>query len=271
MKLGLLGVLTATTLVAMGGVASADAVYTGTLSLASDCPGCTITVTTSGSLNSPTPYTPPTTLPFIPLDLGTGSSDGFQSNATINNPAGSNISSISFANGNSPGSGVYAGNSTGVALSPFGGDGTSNYPDPLNNYLVAEGGGGSVTINYLSTQTSLDLLWGTVNSSPPDYNELMFTAGTQTITGADIAGIVGSSFSSANLDVAVEITGLTAFTTVTASDESSNAFEFDVAAPAPPIGRGLPVVLAVGAMVFGVRLWGKKRFSFGAGAPHAAA
>jgi hypothetical protein len=269
MKLGLLGGLAATTLVAMGGVASADAVYSGILGAGSDCPGCTVTVTTSGTNGSPTPYTPPTTLPFTPLNLGTGTGNGFQSNATINNPADSAISSISFLDGNSPGSGVYAGNSVGTALSPFGGDGASDYPaDPLNNYLVAEGGGGSVTINYLSSQTSFDVLWGTVDTSPPDYNELMFTAGTQTITGADIAGIVGSFFSSADLDVAVQITGLNAFTTVKASDESSNAFEFDVAAPAPPIGRGLPALLAVGGMLLGVKLWGRgrKRFSFSAAA-----
>lgn len=270
MKSGLLGGLAATTLVAMGGVASADAVYTGTGG--SDCPGCTVTVILSGTPGSPIAYTPPTSYSFTPLDLGTGSPDGLQSSATLNSPGGE-ISSISFAGGTPNASGVYAGNSTGVALSPFGGDGSGS-PDPPNKYLVAEGGGGTVTINYFSTQTSLDLLWGTVDTTPADYNELSFSTGSQTITGADIAAIVGSPpFSDSDLDVAVEITGLSAFTTLTASDNSSNAFEFDVAAPAPPIGRGLPVVLAVGGMLFGIRLWGrgKKRFSFGAGAPHAAA
>jgi hypothetical protein len=45
------------------------------------------------------------------------------------------------------------------------------------------------------------------------------------------------------------------------------------AAPAPPIGRGLPVVLAVGGLLFGARLWdlGKKRFLAGAASPQAAA
>jgi hypothetical protein len=38
--------------------------------------------------------------------------------------------------------------------------------------------------------------------------------------------------------------------------------------PAPPIGRGLPALLAVGGMLLGVKLWGRgrKRFSFSAAA-----
>ena len=46
------------------------------------------------------------------------------------------------------------------------------------------------------------------------------------------------------------------------SDSSSAAFEFTVASvPAPPIGHGLPVLLAVGGMLFGGGLLqrGRKR------------
>jgi hypothetical protein len=42
--------------------------------------------------------------------------------------------------------------------------------------------------------------------------------------------------------------------------------------PAPLIGRGLPVLLAVGGMLFGARLWERsKKRSLGTGVPHAAA
>ena len=247
MKLTQIGVA-AIALGAMTGAASATT-YTGT---AADCSGCEITVITSGST-----YTPPP-LPFTALDLGTGTG-GFQSSATLDNPGGE-ISSISFADGQSPGSGVYSGNTPNVALSPFGGDSATTNDTPDNNYLVAQGGGGAVTINYFSAQTSLDLLWGTVDSSPADYNDLSFSIGTQMVTGADIAAIVNDgSFSSGDLDVAVEITGLTSFTTVTATDNASPAFEFDVAAPAPAIGHGLPVALAVSGLLVGAGFWQRRK------------
>jgi hypothetical protein len=45
------------------------------------------------------------------------------------------------------------------------------------------------------------------------------------------------------------------------------------AVPAPPIGQGLPVVLAVGGLLLGFKLWerGQKRRSLGIAIPHAAA
>jgi hypothetical protein len=53
-----------------------------------------------------------------------------------------------------------------------------------------------------------------------------------------------------------------------ASWTSGNVFTV----PAPSIGRGLPVLLAVGGILFGARLWERsKKRSSGTAIPHAAA
>lgn len=65
----------------------------------------------------------------------------------------------------------------------------------------------------------------------------------------------------------VELTGLNSM----ASDSLITAVSV---APAPPIGQGLPVLLAVGGLLFGARLWGrskKHRALLGADTPLAAA
>ena len=147
-------------------------------------------------------YTPPSPLPFTPLDLGTGSGDGLQSSNMINTPGGG-ISSISFSN-RTPTSGLYAGNTVGVALSPFGGNGPAS-PDPLNDYLGPGARTGAFTIIYSAPRTSLDLLWGTVDPNPVDYNQMVFQAGTQTLTGADIDAITGNILTAGAEDVAVQI------------------------------------------------------------------
>jgi hypothetical protein len=249
---------------AMIGTASATTVSYGPLSISSvACPGCSITVQVEENpLGTALTYTEPTSLPFTPLDLGTNSTAGYHGTSpTI--PAGSGISSISFVTGTGSSSGVYSGGTTSVALSPFGG--STNSATPMNNYLVAEGGGGSVTINYTNSQTTLDLLWGTVDTDTGRNVTLTTSSPSDTISGADIINAVNAAFGSTLLtsqiyDVGVEITGLQSFTSVTMSDTSSAAFEFDVAAvPAPVIGHGLPALLAVGGLLFGVKLMGRGR------------
>jgi hypothetical protein len=225
---------------------------------------CTITVITAGGTYATTPqYTEPDTLPFTPLALGNGA---IGSNATIN--PGGGISSITFANGSPDQSGLYSQNLVNHYLSPFGGSTTTpTYDATLPDYLVAGANGGSVTINYSSAQTSFALLWGTLDES--NQNQLLTVSfsvgGGRTVTGADIdAALVaaqGTGLSSGQYDVGVVITGLPSFMSVTASDQSSSpAFEFDIAAvPAPLIGHGLPVLLAVGGLLFGVKLMGRSR------------
>ena len=106
MKLEQLTGLATIALLAMTAAASA-----GTFTANNYCgTGCDITVITSGS-----DYTPPSPLPFTPLDLGTSASTGFVSAATIDTPGGG-ISSISFASGTTPGSGLYAGQRCGCRL-----------------------------------------------------------------------------------------------------------------------------------------------------------
>ncbi len=168
-------------------------------------------------------YTAPSPIPFTLLPLGTSATQGFQSAATSVLPS----ETISFANGQSPGSGEYAGNTTNVASSPLGS------ADSTTNYLVAQGGGGTVTIDFSTPQTAFDLLWGTVDTSL-NYNNLTFNLGGTLITGADILADTNPPLSTTGVyDVAVEITGLPSFTQVVASDADSPAFEFLPGAPVP--------------------------------------
>jgi len=269
----------------MTGAASAD--FMGTGSPALPCGGCSVTV--SGTT---TPNVEPT-LPtgFSALNLGTSSSttNGFLNNNMISTPD-AGISTITFPTAGSSGpvvigqvSGLYTGNTSNVATSPFGGatDGTSN-PSPNQDYLVAQANGGSVAITYSNSnpQTSFDLLWGTVDSlNNENLLGLTISAGSATITGADIANIINAAqanaFTQGDLNVVVEIAGLPSFTQITATDQSTNsAFEFDpLVVPAPPIGHGLAAVLAVCGGLFGFKLWerSKTRRTPGIATPLAAA
>jgi hypothetical protein len=262
MKLGYLGSGAVVVFSALIGTASA-ATFTGTTAGCSNT--CTITVITA-----PSTYTQPTPLPFTPLDLGTSLTAGGHGTSPVI-PAGSGITSITFPGAGtvSPFSGVYSGNTTSVALSPFGG-GPGNSNTPTNNYLVAQGGGGEVDVTYAAPQTTLEMLWGTVDPTPSTYNMLTFTAGGATITGADLDTITGGLFTAnpGAEDVAVLISGLASFTVLKASDAATAAFEFDVASvPAPTIGQGLPVLLALGGMLLGMKFYKRgKGQSIGAAA-----
>ena len=77
------------------------------------------------------------------------------------------------------------------------------------------------------------MLWGTVDSAT-GYN--LVTGGGNTITGAQILALAAGSPSSGSTNTAVEITGLTSFTSLTFTDSVSNqpAFEFDIGQAAVP-------------------------------------
>jgi hypothetical protein len=216
------------------------------------------------------------TVPFAVFNVGTASNAQFLagpgvgaplSTTTINNPGFGNISSISFSGG-SPLSGVYASGvyagSTGFAKSPFT---LGTFGDPLGpasctvscaEYFAVEPGG-SITITFSSTQTTLDLLWGTVDVNL-GYNFVQTSAG-DAITGASINSLLGNP-ASGTVNAAVEIAGLKPFTYVTFIDSYGNnpAFEFDIGDPPlpTPLPGALPLfTTALGGL--GLLGWRRKR------------
>jgi hypothetical protein len=173
-------------------------------------------------------------------NLGQGTANSKQAIGTpINNPCilGSQpeISQVSWTLGAAPGSGVYAGTILGIATTPYGPPGAPipggvlpPAPGTLatQNYLAAQPGG-SVTVTYSTAQTSVALLWGTID--PQDARNLLVTfgPGTDTINGMQVLTACGGVSGVTNCEV--DIAGLTgAFTSFTVSDAAGQlpAFEF---------------------------------------------
>src|SRR6185312_14744602 len=153
---------------------------------------------------------------FMVLDLGTATTAGYQNSDTITNPGFADISSITFSGGSPNMSGVYGGTVAHVAKTPF----PAGTPgDSMQNYLVAQANGGSVTINFSSPQTALLLEWGSADVAS-GYN--VVTGGGNTMNGAQILAAAGlPSSDSGTTNFAVEISGLNPFTSLTFSDSTS--------------------------------------------------
>lgn len=208
-----------------------NAIKTGTLAIALAAGS----VLAGTALASPM-ITASTTGPnFSVLNLGTGTTAGWQSSATITSPGFDDITSIVFSGGSASGnpadgSGVYSGSVAKVATTPFpaGTPGGS-----MANYLVAQANGGTVTINFSAPQTSLLLEWGTADVAS-GYN--VVTGGGNMIDGAMILAAAGlPSWDSGHMNFAVDITGLNPFTSLTFSDSTSmSSFEFDIGAVPEP-------------------------------------
>jgi hypothetical protein len=167
------------------------------------------------------------TAPFTALNLGTAGSAGLVSTANITSGPAIGFAGISSITFSGTGTGVYAGGSSNAASPfPLGAPGSS-----LEEYFAVQPGG-TVTINFSSPQTTLDMLWGTADT-PTGYN--VVTDGGTHITGAEILALAPGSPSSGSTNMAVEITGLPSFTSLTFTDSVSNqpAFEFDVGRPVP--------------------------------------
>ncbi len=191
--------------------------------------------------------------PFTLLNLGTGSANAFQGNSSFS--TGGETISFSGGSGLSNGSGVYTGNSNpgGRYSSPFGDSNSTS------KYLVAGAendgrGAGTVTITFATAQTTLNLLWGSVDFS--GQNTLNIALDGFNITGQDInnaSNLIHNS-DSGDDDVYVSITNLSPFTTVTFSDFSdSNAFEF---VPGAPVTSTTPVPEPVTMTMFAAGLAG---------------
>lgn len=166
---------------------------------------------------------------FAVLNLGTATTAGWQNSTTITNPGFDDISSITFSGGSPNASGVYGGSVADVATTPF----PAGVPgDSLANYLVAEGGGGTVTITFKAPQTSLLIEWGTADVKS-GYN--VVTGGGNMIDGAMILAAAGlPSSDTGKTNFAVDITGLNPFTSLTFSDTDAPAFEFDIGQASVP-------------------------------------
>lgn len=223
-----------------------NALKTGTLAVAL----AVGSVLAGNAMASPIIHASTTGPSFVVLNLGTATTAGYQNSNTIWNPGFADIASITFSGGYSSGgshtpSGVYAGDTTDVATSPFPAGTPGN---SLQEYLVAQSGqpsgmgnnivagtAGTVTITFNNPQTAIDLMWGTSDTGTT-YN--LLTNGSQKIDGSEIlaaAGLPGTD--SGKVNFAVEITGLNPFTTLTFSDSTPfSAFEFDVGQSVPEPG-----------------------------------
>jgi hypothetical protein len=176
------------------------------------------------------------TAPFSVFNVGTSASSGFVNSNTILNPGFDDISSITFSG---TGTGVYAG-STSISSSPTTlGTFSATACSPTCPEYFAVQPGGTVTVNFSSAQTTLDLLWGTVDIAT-GYN--LVTGGGTTVTGAQINALLGNP-SSGTVNSAVEVTDLSPFTTLTFQDTTGNspAFEFDIGQAATPLPASLPL------------------------------
>ncbi|MGB6450594.1 MAG: PEP-CTERM sorting domain-containing protein, partial [Steroidobacteraceae bacterium] len=98
----------------------------------------------------------------------------------------------------------------------------------LQEYLVAQSGGGSVTITFKTPQNSFDVLWGTADEAA-GYNVVTCGVTCTTINGAEIDAAVASPPASGTTNFAVEVANLPSFTSLTFSDSTyQSAFEFDI-------------------------------------------
>jgi hypothetical protein len=198
---------------------------------------------------------------FTPIALPGSGSNALVSDSTITTVPG--ISSIAFNASSNPASGEYAGNSSGID-SPYGSGNGSNLflaAGGVNNSIE-----GSVTVTFATAQTSLYILWGTVDSqTSPDRNDVSINMGGTVINGATIGTDVCSAdsgacpygFPSGSLDVYVLITGLPSFTTAVFTDDTTPSFEFTLGNVATtPLPAALPL-FAGGLGVIG--LLGRRR------------
>jgi hypothetical protein len=196
---------------------------------------------------------------FSLLDLGAGTPNSRQAIAGPLVINGGGITTITFDGGAASGdagqaSGVFAGNQAAIAASPLGSaDSTTNYLTAQPHPNLAK----NVTVNYATQQTTLDILWGTIDGSA-GYNMITTSAG-ETITGADVLPVAGGSSGVTN--AWLEIARLLPFTWIAATDSSGNpsAFEF-----LPSVTASVPEpasIALLGAALLGFGAIAGRRYS----------
>jgi hypothetical protein len=209
------------------------------------------------------------TLSSSPLcSLGTGTADSFQPGSLPSNPCGSSqpeISSIVFAGGASTGpgtptpSGVYTGSVKNNFTEPFLVNGINpslaNASETMTSKYLAAQPGGSVTVTYSTPQTSLAILWGSIDGS--DSMNLLTDNGTPpiSINGSTVCTDLGLVCTGA-FNAEIDITGIEPFTTFTANDAAGqlSAFEFVPGTQLTPISE--PASLAIlGAFLASFGIW----------------
>jgi hypothetical protein len=177
--------------------------------------------------------------PFPLVYVGTAATDSFVGNTPVT--IGNFTATFS-----GPDTGVYAGTfpvGGPVAASVFGD------LDHTSEYFSAGGSGGQVTLTYTTAQTTLNLLWGTVDF---DAGRNVLTLGNGfSIDGNTINADVLNVLSAGNDEVYLQITGLSSFTTATFTDSGANAFEFLPGAPSAAVQRGVPEPATWAMMILG--------------------
>jgi hypothetical protein len=176
--------------------------------------------------------------------------DLFPLAALPNGPANSFISSApgsvsginySFTGGSQGTSGIYTGNGS----IPAGSNQTASpYTDAntTREFFSAEGGAGKAFLSYGSNNTSLSLLWGTVDAG--STRNLITTSAGETINGGQILAAAGcGACVDGQTEVFVTITGLAGFGSLTFSDADANAFEFNI--------KAVPELSTWGMMILG--------------------
>ena len=146
-----------------------------------------------------------TAAPFALEDFGT-SPTGFVSNADYTLSTGAKVSFSDTTHTTGSTSGIYSSDLGGVTRSPFRSSGGSATTD---NYITVRAGGTAVMDFGCNTHTGFNLLWGSVDKSPENYNLLTFTFTggdvAQTISGLDVFNAATQTLNRSTTNVAVWI------------------------------------------------------------------